>query len=554
MVNSTNIELILREKAKPLDDGASVLLKAEALMKSYGGQIILNGVDLQLYEGQVVLLRGDNGSGKTTLLNILTGHLEPDAGIIEFSTYGKSETFAFPRHWTQKLNPLDRFRADRIARKHIGRTWQEIRLFPTQNLLNNIAVAPQKQLGEKLLAAFPPFIYLATKQNQEINKKSEEKLNELGLLDRQYSSADMVSLGQAKRVSIARAIAAGAKILFLDEPLAGLDSRGIDEVLKYLQQLIAAKKTTFIIVEHIFNIPKILDITTNVWTLKNGKIVYETIKKVRDEYNDSAYEELNKFMLEIAGEKGRISHQALSGGARLSTVIFSDTMLREVILEVDNIAVYRNNRLVIGKEEKNYIKGISMTLYNGQITFLQAPNGWGKTTLLEALAGLLPISQGQIFLHGKPIQTLSMKEKVFRYVVLGMENILMLLLNDKKISFFNVSSIPRPMPWEWARKGLVFLQSSKHSFPTLTVQETIRLTGLNVVPKNIEYLLKKRMSDLSGGEKQKVAISCLLERSADLMLLDEPFSALDPMGINLLCDNLKLTNKSILIAMPSNIT
>jgi ABC-type branched-subunit amino acid transport system ATPase component len=544
---------IFQEKANPHGGGEAVILRAAALKKSYGGQMILDGVNLELREGQVVLLRGDNGSGKTTLLNILTGNLEPDAGIIEFKTDGNLETFSFPRKLHQKLNPFDRFRANSIARKHIGRTWQDIRLFSTQNLLNNIAVAPQKQIGENLLAAFPPFIYFATKQNQEINKKSEEKLNDLGLLDRKYSSADMVSLGQAKRVSIARAIAAGAKILFLDEPLSGLDSNGIAEVHKYLKQLIAAKQTTFIIIEHIYNIPKILDITTNVWSLRDGKIVYEAINSVRDEYNDASSDVLNKLMLEIAGEKGKISHQELPGGSRLSTVISPNSTSSEVILKVDNIVVHRNKRLVIGKQEAYGNLGISLTFNRGQISFLQAPNGWGKTTLLEAIAGLLPISQGHIYLHGKPIQALSLKERFLLYIVFRLENIVQFLLKDSKISIFKASPNPQLKPWELSKKGLVFLRSSKHSFPTLTVQETIRLSGLNIVPNDIDYLLNKRISDLSGGEKQKVAISCILGRSADFMLLDEPFSALDPIGIKMLCNNLKLSNKSILVAVPSTI-
>jgi len=88
---------------------APVLMRARCLRKSFGGQVVLDGVSAELREGEVVLLRGDNGSGKTTLLNILSGNLEPDTGSIHFAVNGAVEHFEFPRRWWQSLNPLDHF-------------------------------------------------------------------------------------------------------------------------------------------------------------------------------------------------------------------------------------------------------------------------------------------------------------------------------------------------------------------------------------------------------------------------------------------------------------
>ena len=76
--------------------GGRLLMRVRDLRKAFGGHVVLDGVDLELHEGEVVLLRGDNGSGKTTLLNILTGNLEPDSGSIWLDADGTEERFQFP--------------------------------------------------------------------------------------------------------------------------------------------------------------------------------------------------------------------------------------------------------------------------------------------------------------------------------------------------------------------------------------------------------------------------------------------------------------------------
>src|ERR1039458_8271762 len=124
------------------------VLSLRDLRKSFGGQIVLDGISAELHEGEVVLLRGDNGSGKTTLLNILSGNLEPDAGGINLQANGRAEHFQFPRRWWQEINPVDHFTPERVAREGVGRTWQDVRLFNKLTLIDNIAVASPRQTGE----------------------------------------------------------------------------------------------------------------------------------------------------------------------------------------------------------------------------------------------------------------------------------------------------------------------------------------------------------------------------------------------------------------------
>ena len=217
-----------------------------------------------------MLLRGENGSGKTTLLNILTGNLEPDMGELHISINGSREIFGFPKPWWKELNPFDHFTPERLAWEGIGRAWQDIRLFPTMTTLENVSIAAQKQKGENPLFAL---ISPLSKNEDTLNKENaSEWLRKIGLGDRLDSSCDKISLGQMKRVAIARAIQAGAKVLFLDEPLSGLDKHGISEVMSYLEALVRENSITLVIVEHVFNIPTALKLADTVWTLSNGKM------------------------------------------------------------------------------------------------------------------------------------------------------------------------------------------------------------------------------------------------------------------------------------------
>ena len=126
-----------------LSEASAPLLRFRDLRKAFGGQTVLDGISGEIRPGEVILLRGENGTGKTTLLNILSGCLEPDGGAIEIlGTDGSpAESFRFPQAWHRNLNPFQHFTPERVARLGITRTWQDIRLIPSLDLADNIAVA-----------------------------------------------------------------------------------------------------------------------------------------------------------------------------------------------------------------------------------------------------------------------------------------------------------------------------------------------------------------------------------------------------------------------------
>lgn len=501
---------------------APVLLRAEGLKKAFGGQVVLDGVDLELRQGEVVLLRGENGSGKTTLLNILTGNLEPDSGTIDYLADDTPRTYHFPRRWWQELNPFDHFTPEFVVREGVGRTWQDIRLFGSQSLRDNIAVAELGHPGENpALALFAPGA--SARRETALNREADAMLARLGLAGREDSSADKISLGQSKRVAIARAVAAGARILFLDEPLAGLDRQGISDVLDLLKSLVSDHHVTLIIVEHVFNQPHLHGLVTTDWLLERGKFKRDGMTSSTTDNQqpatDTGQQRPAWFTL-LAGDNAVVLDEPLPRGALLTRIRHPDRFHSppKPVLDIRNLVVNRGLRAVVGLDDRGEPTGLNLTLYEGEIAILQAPNGWGKSTLFAAVSGLILAEQGQIYLKGNPIEDLP--------------------------------------TWDRVRKGLRALPSSIHSFPSLTVKEALALARVPGGNAAIDSLAERIYSSLSGGQKQRVALITLpQDQSVETVLLDEPFSMLDAKAIT--SEAARLLNggeKAILIFSPSSVS
>jgi len=503
-----------------------VLMRAQDLRKSFGGQVVLDGVSMELRQGEVVLLRGNNGSGKTTLLNLLTGNLEPDGGSFQLTTNGVEESFDFPAPWGRELNPFNHYTPERLAWQGIGRTWQEIRLFPAHTLAENIAMASPKIMGENPFSVFAKWRKVKNQTNT-ILSGAKSLLGELGLRGREDSSADMISLGQSKRVGIARTVEAGARIVFLDEPFGGLDAAGIDDVMSLLNKMRSERGLTLVIIEHVFNIPIVLKHATTVWTLRDGRLTVEDPKQASraggsasgggTDEDDQVLERLHEWLGRMAGSEDKITRKVLPGGARLSLVKRKEPSISQPALELEDIIVQRGHRIVFGggAENETAASGLSLALHDGQLGLLEAPNGWGKTTLVEVICGLIPILGGAIKIDGHAVQNLP--------------------------------------PWERIRRGLSVLQSRDQLFPNLTVDELLTLAGVDDPPEPVKVLRSRRLSNLSGGEKQRVSLACSMRlSSARVRVFDEPFGMLDGKAISLLQEELEQDISAlILILVPS---
>lgn len=497
---------------------APVLLRVQGLKKRFGGQVVLDGVDLELRQGEVVLLRGENGSGKTTLLNILTGNLEPDSGKIFYQADDTPRTYRFPRRWWQELNPFDHFTPEFVSREGVCRTWQDIRLFNSQSLRDNIAVAdPDHPSETPMLALLSPGS--VRRAEQEIHIRADAMLGRLGLAGREASSADKISLGQSKRVAIARAVAAGARVLFLDELLAGLDRSGITHILELLGHLVRDQGVTLVIIEHALNHVHLHGLVTTDWLLERGKLIPNGVT-VQRAANPSSHPDIrhNYPWIEFfADTDSSITEETLENGARLTRIRRSDrvTQKEDPAIEVRDLVIRRGSRVVIGLDNEQQEVGLDLQFFAGEIAVLQAPNGWGKSSLLAAISGLIPITKGDILLGSQSIADLAV--------------------------------------WDRVGKGLRMVPADQNTFPDLTARESLRLAGRSDAIAELGTLARRRSSELSGGQKQRLAL--LAEPKwlpIKFRMYDEPFANLDIAAMQAAARNiLAHTSSAVLVVLPS---
>lgn len=489
-------------------------MQARGLCKSFGGNVILSSADLDLYEGQVVLLEGRNGSGKTTLVNILTGNLAPDSGQLRIMANGQNECFEFPRRWWQELDPGDHFLPERVAREGVGRSWQETRLFASITLADNIAVASAGHPGENPAnVVFRP--RRVRRAEEEYQKVARTRLIDLGLPGRDRSSGDKISLGQSKRVSIARAVQGGAKILFLDEPLSGLDGQGVQDVIDFLGTLVEEHNLTLVIIEHVWNVKHIAPMATAFWNLESGRL---STVDVDDASSCATFPAVSapRYLAQAFSSLTLVRTENLPGDARLDVYRSLASYTETPLLETRDLTVKRGPRFVIGDiVDAGRPVGLSLSLKAGDLAILQAPNGWGKTSLLDVLSGVSPHSGGSIVHRGREISA------------------------DRA--------------WDRRRRGLHYVQADSTAFPNLSVSEAREVLGMS----RKDGLLDDRQTYdmLSGGQQKRLLLSTISDSKASVFLLDEPFSAIDGSGleeaIDLIINTLKREDTAILIALPS---
>ena len=485
---------------------------------------MLNGISGEIHTGQIILLRGENGSGKTTLLNILTGCLEPDSGTIEITSGAAGDRpnhhsqiinhkFQFPRRWHQGINPFRRFSPERVAQLGIGRTWQDVRLFPSLDLADNIAVASLDSNCSPWAALFRASRMRKIRRTNRI--AASQRLAALGLPARDTSSADKISLGQSKRVAIARALQANARILLLDEPLAGLDADGIRDVITHLRTLATDHGLTLIIIEHVLNIPLLLDFVTKVWTLGNGQLTASAPKIVSQELAIApAATNIHHLIQEAIGREVLLTTQALLSGGKLTTYWLKGQNAdesQETILEIEDLTIQRGPHNLFTASADKGARGLTLRLHRGTVNVLEAPNGWGKSSLVNRIIGFLHQTGGTVALNG-------------------------INLPDSGINpFFHMAG------------GRALLSSSK-LFPSLSVAESVKLASCSCEIAESKNLI----GFLSGGQLQRLAIRLLAR--PDFGLLDEFTQGLDSEAVESeMCHMIKqvLPSSSLLFLDPT---
>lgn len=199
------------------------ILNVKNLTKNFGGLCAVSNVSMTINEGELIGLIGPNGAGKTTLFNLLTGVYEPSSGLIELMDQDKSIQIG-------GLKPY------KITNLGVARTFQNIRLFKSMTVLENVKVAMHKNIRYGTLAAILrlPTYY---KEEKWVEEKAEELLKEVGLYSLRNELATNLPYGKQRRLEIARALAIQPKILYLDEPAAGMNPQETKELTELIDHI-----------------------------------------------------------------------------------------------------------------------------------------------------------------------------------------------------------------------------------------------------------------------------------------------------------------------------
>ena len=212
------------------------LLRVKGLTKNFGGLCAVSNVHMEINEKELIGLIGPNGAGKTTLFNLLTGVYEPSEGTIELNVDGKMKEIG-------GLKPYA------VTRMGLARTFQNIRLFKDLSALDNVKIAMHKNIKYGTFQAIlrTPNFY---REEAEVDRKAKELLKIVNLYDKRNELAKNLPYGEQRRLEIARALATQPKILFLDEPAAGMNPQETADLTQLIHQIKDDFNLTVILIEH----------------------------------------------------------------------------------------------------------------------------------------------------------------------------------------------------------------------------------------------------------------------------------------------------------------
>jgi len=208
------------------------ILSARGVTVRFGGIVALDSVSFDVEDGQIVGLIGPNGAGKTTLFNCLSRLYTPNAGDVLFQ--GRS-LLAVPAH--------------RIAELGVGRTFQNLALFPTMTVMQNVMVGVHNRTRSDFLSNALRLPWVAREEG-EIRAVARELLAFLDLERVAQHPAAGLPFGTLKRVELARALASAPKLLLVDEPAGGLNHEEVAALAKILRSIRDARGVTVLLVEH----------------------------------------------------------------------------------------------------------------------------------------------------------------------------------------------------------------------------------------------------------------------------------------------------------------
>ena len=239
------------------------LIHVENLGKSFGSLKVLQGINVDIYKGDVVCVVGPSGSGKSTFLRCLNLLEEPTEGHIFFEGVDI----------TDKATNID------LHRQKMGMVFQQFNLFPHMNIMKNLTIAPMKLQG---------------KTEKEATEQAAALLERVGLADRAEAYPSQLSGGQKQRIAIVRALCMKPDVMLFDEPTSALDPEMVGEVLTVMRDL-AQEKMTMVVVTHEMGFAR--EVANREMFMDEGKFMEEAAPQ--EFFSNPKNERLKSFLSKV---------------------------------------------------------------------------------------------------------------------------------------------------------------------------------------------------------------------------------------------------------------
>lgn len=443
----------------------SALLRVEGLVKAFGELRAVDGVSLEIESGPVTCIIGPNGAGKTTLVNLLTGRLLPDRGRILFD--GVDITWA-PAH--------------RRVRLGLSRSFQINSVFPQLTVAENVAVPILARQGRSGELGRPTWALPG------LEEEVDRVLAEWRLEPYRLAPASALSHGTQRLLEIAIAMATRPRLLFLDEPTAGLSAAEKPQVLAELRRVASSGGTTFVLIEHDMDI--VFSLADRIVVMHRGRVIADGAPAAIRE--DPAVQEV---YLGGAVAAGAAAGAKADPGA-------------PPLLAATGLNTFYG--------QSHVLHDVSLTVREGEVVGLLGRNGAGKTTTLRSLMGLTPPRSGEVLLGGRRITGLPPHAIAVAGVGYVPED--RRIFRDLTVTE-NLLVASRP-PERAGGRSPWTLDRVWELFPDL------------------RSLARLRGDQLSGGQQKMLAIARALMGTPRLLLLDEPSEGLAPGVVRSLAETL----------------
>ncbi len=238
------------------------VLEATGITKRFGGLVAVNDIDFAVPHKSIVAIIGPNGAGKTTFFNCMTGLYKPTTGSVMFD--GADITAKAPHIVTQA---------------GIARTFQNIKLFRTMTVLENVMVGHHCRMRGRITGSIigTPFV---RREERETEAHSRELLNLVGIPRRHQDLAASLPYGDQRRLEIARALGSDPKLLLLDEPTAGMNPQESEELRALMDKLRSERDIALLLIEHDMKV--VMNVSDHITVLDGGeKIAAGSPQEVR---------------------------------------------------------------------------------------------------------------------------------------------------------------------------------------------------------------------------------------------------------------------------------